>query len=63
MAGEGVVFDVKLRENDNVAISISYEGTLEEEVSPEQENPEENEEDIPSKEPTDGEENNGVVIE
>lgn len=65
MAGEGVVFDVNVRENDNVAVAISYEGSLEEEVPPEEENAGEGEtEAVPEEEEApEGEENSGVVIE
>lgn len=71
MAGEGVIFEAKIRESDDVAISISYEGSFEEELNPpEEENPEENNEEIPpaeeensGEEPIVGEEQSGVIVE
>lgn len=68
MAGEGVVFDVKLRESDNVALSISYEGSLEEEDALTGEENTADEEELGNsveEEAETGEENieNGVVIE
>ena len=57
MAGEGIIFEGKIRESDNVLLSVSYEGsfreeaeepseeeTPEEEILPEEEAPENNEE-------------------
>lgn len=37
MAGEGVVFEGKIRESDNVVISISYDGSFREEIEAETE--------------------------
>lgn len=63
MAGEGIVFEGKIRENDNVVLKLSYEGSFreeaEEEIPPEEENPEEvvpegetpKEEETPAQEP------------
>lgn len=57
MAGEGIIFEGKIRESDNVLLSVSYEGsfreeaeepseeeTQKEEIIPEEEAPENNEE-------------------
>lgn len=58
MAGEGVVFEAKIRENDNMVVSVYYDGSFKEEMNPpEEEIPQENGEEIPPvEENIDGEE-------
>lgn len=58
MAGEGIVFDGKIRESDNVVLKLSYEGSFREEAEeapPEEE--EETTENAPSEEEIPEEEN------
>ena len=52
MAGEGIVFDGKIRENDNVVLKLSYEGSFREEAEEEPPTAEETPEEGPVEEET-----------
>ena len=63
MAGEGIVFDGKIRESDNVVLKLSYEGSFREEAEEEppveeEETPENNppQEELPEEEKPSAEE-------
>ena len=63
MAGEGAVFDAQVRENDNVIISISYDGNLEEEIGASSEEEEGIDVEEILEETVEKEPESGVVIE